>query len=150
LDHVRVQEVIKSVANIEFLVNDEGYPQWGNDPTKVNQVATFLYNGGEKPDHYILGDVAFCLSVNDEVDGWDFIGMSEKLANHIASEINTTLLPKAKDVCPIPEIVPDPLVKISSYDSTDDLIKALKGDKSVKPSSEEIISGRDPNATKEG
>ena len=149
LDHVRVQEVIKSVANIEFLVNDEGYPQWGNDQTKVNQIATFIYNGGGTPDHYILGDAVFCLSVYDEEEGWDFIGMYEELATHIASEITNTVLPKAMEICPIPEVVPDPIVKITSYDSVEDVVKAIQGDKTVKPSSVAIISGKEPHAEKE-
>ena len=148
LDHVRVQKLASDV-NIEFLVNDEGYPQWGNDPTKVNQIATYIYNGGEKPDHYILGDAVFCLSVYDEEDGWDFIGMTEYVANFLVSELNSSVLPRAKEICPIPEVVPDPTVTITSYDSTEDMIRALKGDKTVKPASEEVISGQNTNAEKE-
>ena len=97
LAYVRVQNVALDV-NIGFLVNDEGYPQWGNDTTKVNQIATYIYNRGEKPDHYILGDAVFCLSVYEEEIGWDFTGMSDKFANNIASELNATLLQKAKEI----------------------------------------------------
>ena len=34
-----------------------------------------------------------------------------------------------------------PEVRITAYKTTDDLLKAMKGDKSVKPISEEVISG---------
>ena len=126
LDHVRVQEVIKDMVNIEFLVNDEGYSQLGNDHSKVNQIATFFYNGGEKPDHYIL-----------------------KLAETIVNEINNNIIKKAKEICPVPEVVPDPTLKITSFNSAEDMVRALNGDKSVKPVSEKIISGQKPNAEKE-
>lgn len=149
LDHVRVQKVADDVY-IEYLVDDEGYIHWQDDPKQVNQLATYIYNGGDKPGHYILGNVVFCLSVYKEEDGWDFCGMSEEFANHIAQCTGRDLLLKAKEACPIPERVPDPVVKIKTYENKEDVIKALQGDKTVKPTSETILSGEKPHAAAEG
>lgn len=147
LDHFVLQNISPS-CKIECLVNDEGYFAWQDDPTKVNQIATFFYNGGDKPGHYVLGDAVFCLSVYKEEDGWDFVGMVERLAKNLSEYLSTEILSKAKENCPIPAAIPDPFVKVSSYDSYEDMMKVIQGDKSLKPSSETIISGKEPNAEK--
>lgn len=139
LDHVIVQNLVSGVR-LSYLVNDEGYIDWGNDPTKVNQIATFLYNRGQKPGHYILGDVVFCLEVEGD-DGGEFWGMCKPLAKKIAKSNNDKVLSMAKEVVPMPTVVPDPVVTISSFDSTDDLIRAMQGDKTVKPTKVETIGG---------
>jgi hypothetical protein len=144
IDHVMVQSIVpKSRDMIEFLVNDEGYMDWGNDPAKVNQIATMIYSRGNKPDHYILGDVVMCLMVDGE-EGGDFVGMSYGFATSIAKQNNEELRKKAQELCPRPDAVPMPKVTISSYDSTEDMMRAIRGDKSVKPSSETVLScGKD-------
>lgn len=140
IDHVVVQSIApKSRNKIEFLVNDEGYIDWGNDPAKVNQIATMIYSRGNKPDHYILGDVVICLMVDGD-DGGDFVGMAYGLAMSIAKQNNEELRQKAQELCPRPAAVPMPKVTISAYDSTEDMMRAIRGDKSVKPSSETVIS----------
>lgn len=139
LDHVRVQRLAPDVA-IEFLVNDEGYIQWGTDPSKVNPIGTFLYNQDLKSPHYILGDLVFCLGV-DGTEGGAFTGMCEAMATKIAMANNSQVLPKAREIIKIPEALPAPEVKISSYATMDDVLKAIRGDKSVKPVSVEVISG---------
>ena len=144
LDNVVVQQFAPDVRMV-YLVNDNGYADWGNDPKKVNQIATYIYNGGQKPNHYILGDVVMCWLVDTD-DGGEFIGMSELAANRICRETNAKIAPKAKQAVEIPTAVPDPLVKVSCYNSTEDLIKAMKGDTSVKPIEETIISGSDAKA----
>ena len=144
LDHVRAQEIAPGII-IEFLVNDEGYIQWGNDPAKMNQIGTYIYNGGQKPNHYILGDVVFCLCVDGE-EGMEFVGMSEEFAKRFAILNATEVLPKAQEICPRPEKIADPVVTISSYETTEDLIRAIKGDKSVKPKEQTVISGGPKNA----
>ena len=144
LDHVRAQEIAPGIV-IEFLVNDEGYIQWGSDPSKMNPIGTFIYNGGKQPDHYILGDIVFCLCVDGE-EGGEFVGMSEELAKRIAVLNTLDVLPKANNVCPRPDTIADPVVTISSYETTEDLIKAIKGDKSVKPKEQTVIGGGHKNA----
>lgn len=139
LDHVQVYQIAPDVI-IEFLVNDEGYPQWGNDPGKVNPMGTFIYNKNLDSPHYILGDIVFCLSVSGN-DGWEFTGMSEALATRIAIINNAQFLQEVKDLIKRPATLPVPEVKISSYESTEDLLKAMKGDKTVKPISETILPG---------
>lgn len=141
LDHFIVQTIQQGGRDcVEVLVNDEGYIDWGNDPAKVNQIATYLYNGGEKPGHYILGDAVLCLMVDGE-DGGEFIGLSYALANTIAKQNNEDTREKAAAIVPRPSEVPDPVVKISSYETTEDMIRAMKGDKTVKPKDETILSG---------
>ena len=139
LDHVRVQQLAPDVV-IESLVNDEGYPQWGDDSSKVNPIGTFLYNRDLSNPHYILGDLVFCLAV-DGPDGGEFTGMCEAMATKIALSNNTKMLPKVREVIKPPANLPMPEVRITAYKTTDDLLKAMKGDKSVKPISEEVISG---------
>lgn len=139
LDHVIVQAFTPE-WKLEYLVNDNGYAEWGNDPKKVNQIATYIYNGGNAPDHYILGDVVFCFMVETD-EGGEFIGMSEEAANRIASETKERILPKAREIVPIPWTVPDPLVKISSFATIEDMVKAMQGDESVKPIDETVVSG---------
>jgi len=126
---------------IEFLVNDEGYFDYGRDPSKVNQIATLLYNHGEKIENYVLGDVVICLMA-DGVDGGEFEGLSYGLAMDIARQNNEQLKQIALEKVPRPNVVPEPVVKISSYADINDLLKAMKGDKSVKPTSETFISGK--------
>ncbi|MBO6031879.1 MAG: hypothetical protein J6Q22_10600 [Prevotella sp.] len=140
LDHARIQQISPDVV-LEFLVNDEGYIQWGNNPKKVNPIGTFFYNGGSFPDHYILGDIVMCLELYTE-DGGDFMGMSEAFATRVAMHTNQKIKPLAEEICPIPDRVPDPVVKVSSYATLDDMVKAMKGDKSIKPTEETMILGR--------
>ena len=141
LDHIIVQSLQKgSRDRIEFLVNDEGYLEYGNDPSKVNQIATAIYNRGEKPGHYILGDVVICLMVEDD-DGGDFKGMSYGFAMSIMQQNNRDYKKNAMELVPRPTVVPDPVVKITSYGNTEDMLKAMNGDTSVKPMHETIISG---------
>ena len=139
LDHVGVQQVVPKVQ-LEYLVNDNGYADWGNDPANVNQIATFLYNGGKKPGHYILGNVVFCLEV-DGPEGGDFSGMCRELAEQIVIGNNENLLPKAKAIVVKPDRLPEPVFTITSYDSMDELFRAMNGDQTVKPASEKIVSG---------
>lgn len=139
LDHVLVQNIAPDVR-LSYLVNDEGYIDWGDDPTKVNQIATYIYNHGTKPGHYILGDVVFCLEVEGD-DGGEFWGMCKTLAENIAKSNNEEILSKAKEVVSMPTVVPTPSITISSFDSTDDLIRAMGGDKTVKPTKVETIGG---------
>ena len=139
IDHVSVQSLTPMVM-IEFLVNDEGYIDWGNDPAKVNQIGSYIYNRGCKPGHYILGDIVMCLEVHFD-DGGEFWGMSKELAEIIAKANNEEVLPKAREIVPIPKKVPEPVVTISSFESTDDLIRAMQGDKTVKPTKVETIGG---------
>ena len=143
LDHAKVQRIAPDVV-LEFLCDDEGYTKWGTDPSKVNQLGSYLYNGGNPPGHYILGDVVLCLGV-DTNEGGEFTGMSESCAARIALQNNQLVIQKARAVCPIPETIPDPVVKISTYETTDELIKAMSGDKSVKPKSETYLSGKKDN-----
>lgn len=147
LDHARVQKIAPDVT-LEFLLNDEGYIQWGSDPSKVNQIGTYFYNGGQKPGHYILGDIVMCLGV-DTYEGGDFRGMSEAFAAKIALQNNQKVIAIAKEKCPIPDTIPDPVVKVSSYQSVEDMMKAMKGDTSIKPTSETIISGGKKDAEAE-
>ena len=139
IDHVPVQSLTPRVM-IEFLVNDKGYIDWGNDPAKVNQIGSYIYNRGCKPGHYILGDIVMCLEVHFD-DGGEFWGMSKELAEIIAKANNEEVLPKAREIVPIPKKVPEPVVTISSFESTDDLIRAMQGDKTVKPTKVETIGG---------
>lgn len=139
LDHVSVQRLSPDVS-IEFLVNDDGYSQWGDDSSKVNPIGTSLYNKDLKSPHYILGDLVFCLDVEGEEGGY-FSGMCEALAAKIALINNLMLLPKVRELVKIPETIPPPEVKIAAFATTDDLLKAISGDKSVTPISEKIISG---------
>jgi len=139
IDHVSVQSITPKVM-IEFLVNDEGYIDWGSDPAKVNQIATYIYNRGYKPGHYILGDIVMCVEVHFD-DGGEFWGMSKELAEIIAKANNEEVLPKAREIVPIPTNVPEPVVTISSFESTDDLIRAMSGDSSVKPTEVKTILG---------
>ena len=138
LDHVRVQRLAPDVA-IEFLVNEDGYSQWGDDSSKVNPIGTFIYNKDLKSPHYILGDLIFCLDVDGEKGG-EFSGMCEAMATKIALMNNSQLLPKVRELIKIPETLPSPEVKISAYATPADLLKAMRGDKSVKPISEKVIS----------
>lgn len=147
LDHARIQKIAPNVS-LEFLVNDEGYIQWGTDPNKVNQIGTFLYNGGHAPDHYILGDIVICLLVDTD-DGGEFVGMSEAFATRVALQNNQKVLNLAREKCPIPDEIPDPVVKISSYKTVEDMFRAMNGDKSVNPVSEKIISGGGKNEDEE-
>ena len=141
IDHFIVQSIQHGGRDcIEVLVNDEGYIDWGNDPSKVNQIATYLYNGGEKPGHYILGDAVLCLMVDGD-EGGEFVGLSYALANTIAKQNNEDTREKAAAIVPRPSEVPDPVVKISSYETTEDMIRAMNGDKTVKPKDETILSG---------
>ena len=137
LDHVQVQKLAPDVI-VEFLVNDEGYPQWGNDPSKVNPLGTFFYNKDLESPHYILGDIVFCFTVAGD-EGWDFSGMSEATATQMALINNTQLLPKVKELVKQPEKLPVPKFKITAYESTDDFLKAMQGDKTVKPVSETVL-----------
>lgn len=137
IDHVQVQRLAPDVV-IEFLVNDEGYPQWGDDPSKVNPIGTFLYNRNLASPHYILGDIVFCLAV-DGNEGGEFTGMCEAAATKIALENNTKMLPKVRELIKKPDSLPVPKVTITSYKTTEDMIKAMRGDKSVEPISEEVI-----------
>lgn len=109
LDNVVVRGVAGDVQLV-YLVNDNGYAEWGNDPKKVNPIATYIYNRGDKPGHYILGDVVMCWLV-DTPDGGEYIGMSKFSAERLCKRINEKLSPKAKEVVPIPTEVPDPIVK---------------------------------------
>lgn len=147
LDHAHVQRIAPDVI-LEFLCDDEGYVKWGTDTSKVNQLGTYLYNGGNPPEHYILGDVVLCLGV-DTNEGGEFTGMCEAMAAQIALQNNQQVVKMAKDACPIPDTIPDPIVKISSYETTEDFIKAMQGDKSVKPTSETYISGKKENGETE-
>lgn len=144
LDNVVVQQFAPDVRMV-YLVNDNGYADWGNDPKKVNQIATLIYNGDQKPSHYILGDVVMCWLIDTD-DGGVFIGMSRLAAERISRETQAKVLPKAKELVAIPETVPAPFEKVTSYSSAEDLIKAMKGDTSVKPVEETIISGSDAKA----
>ena len=139
LTHVQIQQIEPGVM-VEFLCDDEAYPKWGNDATKVNPFGTYVYNRGEKPDHYILGDLVICLCVDGD-EGGKFVGMSEGLATRIAMANNSEVIYKAMEVCGTPTKIPSPVVKVSSYATTDDMIRAMRGDKSVKPVDETIISG---------
>ena len=145
LDHVILQGIAPDVA-LEFLVNDNGYADWNKDPKKVNQIATFLHEGGQSPSHYILGNVVMCLTTRGD-EGGEFIGMNETLAKRIKEKNDTEILPKAKAIVPIPEVVPDPEVRILGFNSIAELLKFQRGDKSVRPVEEQIVSG--PNAAKE-
>lgn len=144
LDNVVVQQFAPDVRMV-YLVNDNGYADWGNDPKKVNQIATYIYNGGQKPGHYILGDVVMCWLVDTD-DGGEFIGMSAMAANRICRETNAKLAPKAKEVVSIPTEIPDPEVRVLSFDSTDELVRHMRGDKTVKPKEEVVISGGNAQA----
>lgn len=143
LEDVVIQSIVpKSHDSIVFLVNEEGYLQWGRDPAKVNQIATMLYNRGVEPVHYILGDVVICLLIEGE-EGSEFEGLSYKLAMAIAAQDNNELASIAKEKVPRPETIPEPKISISSYESAEDLVKAMKGDPSVKPIERTILSGED-------
>ncbi len=131
IDHVVVQDLGEGVC-LEYLVNDNGYSDWGCDPKMVNQIATFLHERGKTPQHNILGNVVMCLS-SDGDEGGEFIGMDERLAKYLKSHNDEKLLPKAKEVVKIPEELKVPDFKILSFDSSDDMIKYMGGDKSVKP-----------------
>lgn len=144
LDNVVVQRVANDVQMV-YLVNDNGYADWGNDSKKVNPIATYIYNGGNKPGHYILGDVVMCWLI-DTPEGGEFVGMSELAARRIAKETDEKVLPKAKEVVQPPEVLPDPTIRIMSFESTDDLIRHMEGDESVKPKEEVTISGGDGEA----
>lgn len=144
LDYVVVQDCHNGVK-MAFLVNDNGYAEWGNDPQKVNQIATYLYNGGHQPGHYILGDVVVCWSIDTD-EGGEFIGMSEITALGICRRMVEHISPQATKIVPVPSEVPDPVVRIMSFDSTEDLFRHMDGDTSVKPKEEVIISGGDAKA----
>ena len=147
LDHVRIQPLEPGCV-IEFLCDDEAYVRHGNDPTKVNPFGTYVYNGGEKPGHYILGDIVICICADGD-EGGEFVGMSEGLAARIAMVNNSEVIHKARGICGTPDAIPTPVVKVSSYSSADEMIRALKGDKTVKPVDETISSGGDGNAEKQ-
>lgn len=140
LDHVIVQVIVPGVK-LEFLVNDNGYADWGNDPSKVNQIATAIYNRSPIDNtHYILGNIVMCLGV-DGVEGGEFTGMSEALAANIAMANNNKYAKQAMDAYPKPDKLNDPVVTVSSYESTEDLLRAMKGDKTVKPIDKTVIGG---------
>ena len=143
LDHFIIQNVTPNIK-IEGLVNDNGYADWNNDPNKVNQIATYIYNGG-KSGHYILGDVVVCLCVQGN-DGWEFSPMLNTLANRIVYKNDSEVREQAMAAIPRPSVVPSPEVTISSFDTLDDMAKYMHGDKSVKPSSVSVISGEPKNA----
>ena len=71
------------------------------------------------------------------------MGMCEKLADIICHDVEAKIAPKAKETIVIPATVPDPTVSITSYSSTEGLIKAIQGDTSVKPVEKKIILSRD-------
>ena len=148
LDHVIVQTLQKGGRDcIEFLVNDAGYFDYGRDPSKINQIATLLYSHGNAIDHYILGDVVICLMVDGE-DGGEFEGLSYGLAMDIARQNNEQFKQIALEKVPRPNVVPEPVVKVSSYADIDDMFKAMRGDETVKPTSETIILGSVNGETK--
>lgn len=140
IDHFLIQPINKNVQ-LEVLVNDEGYMEWQHDPSKVNQLASFLYNGGKTPGHYILGDAVICLEGEGD-EGGEFCGMTKWLAENINSA-NNELMEKAKELCPVPDKVPDPKVTITSYESNEDMIRAMRGDKTVEPTSVTVLGGSD-------
>lgn len=139
LDNVVVQRFAPDVQMV-YLVNDNGYAEWGNDPKKVNPIATYIYNGGNKPGHYILGDVVMCWLI-DTPDGDKYIGMSKLAAARLCRETNEKLSLKAKEIVPIPNEVPAPVVKVMGFEDVEDMIRYQAGDRSVKPKEETIISG---------
>ena len=141
LDYVVVQRFAPDVQMV-YLFNDNGYGDWGNNPKKVNYIATYIYNGGQKPDHYILGDVVICWLI-DTPKGGEYIGMSRLAAERLCKETNNTIAPKAKSTVKIPKTVPEPRIKIMSFESTDDMLRHMAGDDTVKPKDETIISGGD-------
>lgn len=131
LDHVILQDVAPD-AKLEFLVNDNGYADWNKDPRKVNQIATFLYEGGRKPSHYILGDIVVCLLVDGE-EGGDFLGINESLAEQIKKKNDSEILPMAQEIVPIPKVVPDPEVQILEFDSFEELLEHQRGYRFARP-----------------
>lgn len=150
LDHVRLsgETIPLEHGVLEFLVNDNGYADWNNAPEKVNQVATAFYNSlyNCDPLHYVLGNIVLC-ALRDDGEGCNFYGMAKELAERVARDINVILAPFVKKNIPKPAVVPDPVVKVESFESNEEFLKYLKGDSSIQPSYTEIVSPmKEPDA----
>ena len=136
LDHFVVQEFPNRVY-LEALCNDDGYAEYNKNPAKVNKIATYLYNGGAE-SHFIFGDIVLCLSVPGD-DGQEFVPLGEEGANAVKDMTIEKVIPLANEKVIVPNEIPDPIVKTSTFETIDDLFKAMKGDKSAKPVSEETF-----------
>lgn len=114
-------------STIEFLLNEDGYAEWGDDPSKVNLTATLLYNKGQTEDvHYVLGDVVLCICDMDRPDGGEFVGMSEGLATEMATA-TVAFSYRAKKLYTRPEKIPQPKISIMGFDNAEDFMSHLSG-----------------------
>ena len=127
LGHVTLDAMEKDPdarCTLEMLVNEDGYAEYGDDVSKVNQYATFLYNKGRLTDiHYILGDVVLCVCIETE-EGGDFFGISESFAqgiyNQFVGEVKTI-----KEAYPKPDTIPSPKVEIKGFDTMEEMEEYL-------------------------
>ena len=129
IQHCVLQTVIngESGVTIDFLLNENGYAEWGDDPSKVNLTATLLYNKGATEDiHYVLGDVVLCLCDMDRPDGGEFVGMAERLATLMATQ-TLAYSNRAKKMYTRPEEIPQPKIYIKGFDNADDFMNHLFG-----------------------
>lgn len=129
IQHCVLQTVIEgdAGATIDFLLNENGYAEWGDDPSKVNLTATLLYNKGATDDiHYVLGDVVLCLCDMDRPDGGEFVGMSGGLATLMATQ-TLAYSDRAKLMYTRPEKIPPPKISIMGFDNAEDFMNHLSG-----------------------
>lgn len=109
-------------VTLEFLLNEDGYAEWGDDTSKVNLTATLLYNKGATEDiHYVLGDIVLCLCDMDRPDGGEFVGMAEGLATLMATQ-TLAYSDRAKRMYVCPEKIPEPKMEVVGFNNADEML----------------------------
>ena len=113
---------------LAMLVDDDAYGRWGLDKTKVNKIATYLYGTG----HFILGDAVIVWDLHGK-EGNFFYPFQISGAERIASITREKVKPMADEKVVLPEgSLPAPEVKVESYDTLEEMLKAMGGDAKEK------------------
>ena len=123
---VQVTEAAKGIPAIFFLCNENGYTELGDDPANVNVIGTWLYNAShDLPEvSYVLGDIVLCTETEGD-DGLEFAPFEMDDAVKIASYAKLSWQQRANKAFARPSVVPPPFVSIQTFDTLDEMLKAM-------------------------
>lgn len=123
---IRICNGIRHLPSVYFLGNENGYAELGDDPSNVNVIGTWLYNETYSlPEvSYVLGDLVLCTEEKDENGDLDFAPFSSDIAEMLAKMAKgwKTI---AEEKYPRPGSVPSPFVSIQTFDSIEEMMKAI-------------------------
>jgi len=114
------------LPSIYFLGNENAYAELGEDPENANIIGTWLYNETYKlpSTSYVLGNLVLCTEREDENGYLIYAPFTFELANKLG-EFAKEWKTRAEEKYPRPLSIPAPFVSIQTFDSVDEMIKAM-------------------------